>query len=323
MRIGRRVLLVLTLVCTLLLVCSGSAAAGAAEADLRFTCRLENDTVKLGEDVVLRVRLLNRSARDLVVPALRLADDSLSFKVEGAGSPALVTRLYGGFAVGKDGPVFQRKRTARRELAPGARLETTIRFAAVRTGELIVTPVFGPAGKQRRSAARLTLRVLPRAPGNKPLVLAFETARGPFKARLDGARAFNSASHFWTLAREGFYDQLPVHRVVPDVLVQSGDPRGDGLGGPGWYLPAEAHTADLARGALALARGSHVDSAGSQWFVALGGAGSAEAFGDGFAVVGEVIEGLELLDAMASVAVVENTATPIDPERIESVKAGR
>jgi cyclophilin family peptidyl-prolyl cis-trans isomerase/HEAT repeat protein len=65
------------------------------------------------------------------------------------------------------------------------------------------------------------------------------TVRGTFRLHLDAATAPITAKEVWDLARAGFYDGLTIHRVVPDFVVQGGDPRGDGWGGPGFVLADE------------------------------------------------------------------------------------
>jgi len=66
-----------------------------------------------------------------------------------------------------------------------------------------------------------------------------DTVRGTFRLRLDTAAAPITAKEIWDLAQAGFYDGLTIHRVVPDFVVQGGDPRGDGWGGPGFVLADE------------------------------------------------------------------------------------
>lgn len=74
--------------------------------------------------------------------------------------------------------------------------------------------------------------------------------------------------NFAKLAEQGFYDGMRFHRVVPDFVIQAGDPRGDGSGGPGWAIPDELSPLEYGEGALGMAL-SGPDTGGSQWFITL------------------------------------------------------
>ena len=100
------------------------------------------------------------------------------------------------------------------------------------------------------------------------------------------------AEIFLGLVRQGFYDGLAFHRVVPDFVVQAGDPRGDGWGGPGFELRDEITRIRYRRGVVGMAD-SGPDTAGSQFFVAL----AAQPHLDGrYTAFGRVVAGDELLD---------------------------
>jgi cyclophilin family peptidyl-prolyl cis-trans isomerase len=74
--------------------------------------------------------------------------------------------------------------------------------------------------------------------------------------------------NFASLAEKGYFDGLVFHRVVPDFVIQTGDPRGDGWGGPGYEIPDELSAEPYATGAVGMAL-SGPDTGGSQWFVTL------------------------------------------------------
>jgi peptidyl-prolyl cis-trans isomerase B (cyclophilin B) len=100
---------------------------------------------------------------------------------------------------------------------------------------------------------------------------------------------------FLKLAKSGFYDGLKFHRVEPGFVIQGGDPEGSGSGGPGYRLKAEFNKRSHDRGALAMARTSDPDSAGSQFYICLGDA----RFLDGqYTVFGKMTDGFEALDAI-------------------------
>ncbi|MBE0567640.1 MAG: peptidylprolyl isomerase [Krumholzibacteria bacterium] len=120
------------------------------------------------------------------------------------------------------------------------------------------------------------------------------TGRGTFELRLRADVAPNTCAVFLDLVRRGFYDGLTFHRVVPDFVVQGGDPTGTGWGGPGYTIRSEWSPLPYARGAVGIAH-SGKDTGGSQWFVTL----SEQPHLVGrYTVFAEVAEGLEVFDAM-------------------------
>ncbi|MGH7388303.1 MAG: peptidylprolyl isomerase [Candidatus Rokuibacteriota bacterium] len=118
-----------------------------------------------------------------------------------------------------------------------------------------------------------------------------------------------TVENFVTLARKGFYDGLTFHRVVPDFVVQGGDPKGDGSGGPGYTIKAEFNTRKHVRGSLAMARSQHPDSAGCQFYITYGAQPHLD---NSYTVFGQVVSGMEHVDRikpgdrMRSVAIVSS-----------------
>jgi cyclophilin family peptidyl-prolyl cis-trans isomerase/HEAT repeat protein len=118
------------------------------------------------------------------------------------------------------------------------------------------------------------------------------TTRGAFRVELLAEDAPLTVASFRALAQKRFFDGILIHRVVPDFVVQTGDPRGDGSGGPGYAIRDEINPIRYARGAVGMAL-SGPDTGGSQWFVAL----SPQSHLDGgYTVFGRVLEGLDVLD---------------------------
>jgi peptidyl-prolyl cis-trans isomerase B (cyclophilin B) len=100
---------------------------------------------------------------------------------------------------------------------------------------------------------------------------------------------------FIKLADAGFYDGLAFHRVEPGFVVQGGDPKGDGTGGPGYRLPAEFSERPHRRGTVAMARSSQPDSAGSQFYICLD---DARFLDKQYTVFGQMTDGHGALDAI-------------------------
>jgi cyclophilin family peptidyl-prolyl cis-trans isomerase len=296
------------------LVGAAALAADAAEGDLVLEASLETKSLKLGEDAVLVLTLTNRTASAVKVPSLRLARDSVSVRVAGAHGTSTVARLYGSFLEnGTGGLDFRPEETTTRQIAPGASLSGKVAVPALLAGTLTFTAVLGDGGKSKVEAKPVAAEVV----GRQRAALQVETTKGPLRIELDAAAAYGSAATFWTLAKEGFFDGLPFHRVVTGALAQTGDPRGNGTGGPGWYVPGETVVTASARGDVGLARGAHADSAGSQWFVVAGRNGE---IAGGYVRIGTVADGLDTIDLLAANVLDAKSGRPKTPDKVLSAR---
>jgi peptidyl-prolyl cis-trans isomerase B (cyclophilin B) len=121
------------------------------------------------------------------------------------------------------------------------------------------------------------------------------TPHGDIVFRLFPDDAPLHSAAFMKLADAGFYDGLKFHRVEPGFVVQGGDPKGDGTGGPGYNLKAEFNARPHVRGTVAMARTSQPDSAGSQFYICLD---DASFLNGQYTVFGQMTEGFEALDAI-------------------------
>ena len=129
---------------------------------------------------------------------------------------------------------------------------------------------------------------------DREMRVEIETPLGALVFELDCPIARASCLSFLQLAEQGYFDGQSWHRVVPGVLVQSGDPRGDGWGGPGYTLRDELGRRPFARGVLGMAS-SVPDAAGSQFFITL----SRQPQLDGrYTALGRVVRGEEILDQL-------------------------
>jgi peptidyl-prolyl cis-trans isomerase B (cyclophilin B) len=134
---------------------------------------------------------------------------------------------------------------------------------------------------------------------------------GEIRIEFFPADAPKTVENFVTLAKKGFYDNLTFHRVVPGFVVQGGDPKGNGTGGPGYNIKAEFNKNKHVRGSVAMARSSDPDSAGSQFYITYG----PQPHLDGsYTVFGKVVAGMELVDQihqgdrMKTMKIVEDAA---------------
>ena len=122
------------------------------------------------------------------------------------------------------------------------------------------------------------------------------TNHGDIAVDLDAARSPLTVNNFVFLAREGFYDGVIFHRVVPGFVIQGGDPTGTGTGGPGYRFRDELEgEGSYSRGTLAMANAGP-NTNGSQFFICLEDVGLPHAY----TIFGSVSSGLEAVDAIAA-----------------------
>ena len=122
------------------------------------------------------------------------------------------------------------------------------------------------------------------------------TNHGPIEVELFDDEAPRTVENFTSLARKGFYDGVIFHRVIPDFMIQGGDPTGTGTGGPGYQFDDEQNDRSVVRGVLAMANaGSNTN--GSQFFVVTA---DACPWLDGkHTVFGQVTSGMDVVDRIS------------------------
>ncbi len=142
------------------------------------------------------------------------------------------------------------------------------------------------------------------------------TNHGPIVIELFEGDAPKTVDNFLKLSRDGYYDGLTFHRVIPDFMIQGGCPQGTGTGGPGYEFEDEINDHKIARGALAMAnRGP--DTNGSQFFIVTT---EAAPWLDGkHTVFGEVEAGMEAVNAIEGVETAAGDR-PVEPVLIERVE---
>jgi cyclophilin family peptidyl-prolyl cis-trans isomerase/HEAT repeat protein len=188
------------------------------------------------------------------------------------GAAVAVPALKAGLA-DKDWAVRVRAAELLKGLAPATETDAAIRPAPGRTRDY--------------GAARLV------APSVSPHVY-FETDKGTIEVELAVLDAPQACESFLQLARDGFFSGTAIHRVVPNFVVQDGDPRGDGEGGPGYTLRDEINQRPYLRGTLGMAL-EWADTGGSQWFITH----SPQPHLDGrYTVFGHVVTGMEVVDRL-------------------------
>jgi peptidyl-prolyl cis-trans isomerase B (cyclophilin B) len=141
------------------------------------------------------------------------------------------------------------------------------------------------------------------------------------KIELYPEKAPNTVNNFISLVKKGFYDGLCFHRVIAGFMIQGGDPKGNGTGGPGYSIRGEfskngfpnklKHT----RGVISMARAMNPNSAGSQFFIMHQDAPHLDGQ---YAAFGKVVEGIEVVDEIACVKC-DFSDKPLDKQVIKSI----
>ena len=144
--------------------------------------------------------------------------------------------------------------------------------------------------------------------GSKIYRTTIETDRGTIVADLDPQLAPTSVNNFVALARQGFYDGLTFHRVVPDFVIQGGCPQGTGSGGPGYKFRDEPVQGEYTLGAVAMANAGP-NTNGSQFFITIDDC--TRKLSKDYNLFGYVVEGMDVAqnvkvgDVMRSVTIEE------------------
>ncbi len=137
-----------------------------------------------------------------------------------------------------------------------------------------------------------------------PIVTITMESGKQIRAELYPEIAPNTVNNFISLINQGYYDGVIFHRVIPGFMIQGGDPKGEGTGGPGYSIKGEftdngfENNLKHTRGVLSMARTMIPDSAGSQFFIMV--ADSPHLDGQ-YAAFGKITEGIEVADEIVSV----------------------
>jgi peptidyl-prolyl cis-trans isomerase B (cyclophilin B) len=196
--------------------------------------------------------------------------------------------------------------------------------------DFVGTPLVISIREDRRRGAPtgpLAIRV-------EPLRYAvMNTDHGPVSIAFYYDVAPHTVATFQSLAEDGFYDGLTFHKVVPGYIVQGGDPRGDGAGGPGFMIDAEFSTRPHDVGVLSMARNTDpgegpgvmprpefANSAGSQFFICLDSQ-STHVLDGKYTVFGRVVEGMEAVNQIGRAPLADDRSErPKEPQVIRKIE---
>ena len=156
----------------------------------------------------------------------------------------------------------------------------------------------------------------------KPIVTITMDDGGVITLELYPNIAPETVNNFVSLVNKGFYDGLSFHRIIPGFMIQGGDPLGNGTGGPGYSIKGEFKSNgfrnDLRheRGVISMARAMDPNSAGSQFFIMHADAPHLDG---SYAAFGKVIDGMGVVDSIASVRTNMFNYAPVTPVVIKSI----
>ncbi len=160
------------------------------------------------------------------------------------------------------------------------------------------------------------------APEGDGTTATIETELGNIQMELFTESAPVASENFINLADAGYYDGVVFHRLVPEFMIQGGDPEGTGGGGPGYTIEDEPIVGEYTRGMVAMARTSQPNSQGSQFFIIV--ADSPFLAGGGYTIFGRVTAGMEVVDQIVALPTANDEqsgrgGTALDPMPMDSV----
>ena len=155
---------------------------------------------------------------------------------------------------------------------------------------------------------------------SKQYVATLQTNKGTIEAELYPDDAPQTVNNFVNLARAGYYNGTPFHRIVQGFVIQGGDPTGTGTGGPGYKFADEPVRRDYEKGTLAMANAGP-NTNGSQFFICL--ADLRGQLPKNYTIFGKVTSGLDVVDKIAAtttrVGPSGEKSLPTEPVTLESV----
>lgn len=153
----------------------------------------------------------------------------------------------------------------------------------------------------------------------KVYTATLKTSAGEIKIALDATEVPSTVNNFVFLAREKFYDGTVFHRAIKGFMIQGGDPRGDGTGGPGYRFEDEPFDGEYVRGTVAMANAGP-DTNGSQFFIMH----QDTPLPSNYTIFGTVTSGLEVVDVIANAPVKRGVSgensSPVNPVTVETIE---
>jgi cyclophilin family peptidyl-prolyl cis-trans isomerase len=186
-----------------------------------------------------------------------------------------------------------------------------ISTAPTATATATTTPTATPSASAAPTAADKVAKKWSKAPDmmidpTKSYEAEITTSKGAFKVQLFAKEAPKTVNNFVFLAKEGFYDNIMFHRIIQSFMIQTGDPLGNGTGGPGYSFEDELKTPyKYEPGILAMAN-SGPNTNGSQFFICTGKDAASLNSAPNYTIFGKVIEGMDNVGKIAATPVKSN-----------------
>lgn len=137
-----------------------------------------------------------------------------------------------------------------------------------------------------------------------------QTSKGSFEIELFAKEAPETVNNFVFLAKNRYYEGLSFHRIIETFMIQTGDPHGDGTGGPGYTIPDELNSdRKYEPGIVAMAKSLEPDSGGSQFFICTGVDSASLNMKPDYPIFGKVTNGMKVVEAIAKTPVEHQPVT--------------
>jgi peptidyl-prolyl cis-trans isomerase B (cyclophilin B) len=216
---------------------------------------------------------------------------------------------HGGKTGGDSGATIAGSSTAGSAIAGGATTGGTAASGAAAGGAVVIeggpSAALGEGGPESGPPPLPTAADIERF---RSLVAELRTNKGTIVFGFLPDAAPYTVQNFVVLAGRGYYDGTAFHRVIPGFVAQGGDPEGTGHGGPGYMIKGEFSDVKHVRGVVSMARLTHPDTAGSQFFICLA---EAKHLDGGYAAFGRVLGGSDVLEKIEAAG--SKGGTPSDP----------
>lgn len=178
--------------------------------------------------------------------------------------------------------------------------------------------VISPTTLPEPTQALLTITPMIDFDQNKKYTAVLKTSEGDIAIEFNAKTTPNTVKNFVTLAKKNFYNNTIFHRVIKDFMIQGGDPKGDGTGGPGYRFADEKFEGEYTRGTIAMANAGP-NTNGSQFFIMH----KDYPLPKSYVIFGKVTSGIEIVDKIAEAAVTTSTggenSRPVSPVKVITV----
>ncbi len=278
------------------------AAAPAADAAFTLECEAP-EKVAVGDTIHLKCTLKN-SGPDAQVREAMFDAKSFDFTVKFGNSPE--SRFTEYHVTEEHRPLS----LAAADVKQNGALEFTLDVPALKAGKWTFTPHYNGTGKEPVHGAAKVITVEAKD-GSSETIAHVVTDSGELKVEFWPEVAPATTLHIASLIKKGFYDGLKFHRTIKGFMIQGGDPKGDGTGGPGYGIQAEFNDRHHEAGVFSMARSRDPNSGGSQFFLCDADAGFLD---HQYTAFGKVIEGIDVVHAIAAApAVMAGESSPSKP----------